>query len=124
MTGLSDRLAEPRACCGHLDSDPPYVGGDDDEIERWRATCCCGWKAERWWDQPVSAHMDLAAHMKERSTALAAELQAARTALAELLRIAQAAVDNDNPFLGEQLIDLAAAVSDARAVLGGGDDAS
>jgi hypothetical protein len=47
---------------GHMESYPPYVGGDDDEIDGWQATCMCGWAGVQ--TPSVSrAHIELIEHL-------------------------------------------------------------
>lgn len=49
--GTYDGIAarrQPPIHFGRLDSFPPYVGGDDDDISEWQAICDCGeWKGRR-----------------------------------------------------------------------------
>jgi hypothetical protein len=48
---------------GRVESFPPYVGGDDDDIDEWEAQCDCGWVAERKWDYVTSAYIDIIDHL-------------------------------------------------------------
>ena len=47
---------------GRLDAFPPYVGGDDDEIESWRASCVCGFRGTET-ESVTRAHMELIDHL-------------------------------------------------------------
>lgn len=49
---------------GRLDSFPPYVGGDDDEIDEWQAICECGWKGKKTKIVGV-AQIELITHLNE-----------------------------------------------------------
>ncbi len=73
---MSDREAEIRAKChGHLRSFPPYVGGDDDEVDGWQGECMCGWKGRETEFSGV-AQGELARHLNESISALRARLTA------------------------------------------------
>jgi hypothetical protein len=51
---------------GRLESFPPYVGGDDDEISEWQGECSCGWRAERKWSHVAGAYDDVVKHLNEQ----------------------------------------------------------
>jgi hypothetical protein len=55
---------------GRLASFPPYVGGDDDEIDEWQAICACGWFGKKS-EYVTAAHLELVAHLNR---ALAAQV--------------------------------------------------
>lgn len=58
-------MSETTEHYGRVESFPPYVGGDDDDIDEWQAECKCGWKAERRWEHVGGAHIDLIKHLNE-----------------------------------------------------------
>ena len=49
---------------GHMRSYPPYVGGDDDEIDGWQATCVCGWSGTET-EVLARAHIEMIDHLNK-----------------------------------------------------------
>jgi hypothetical protein len=47
---------------GTVETFPPYIGGDDDEIDEWRAQCQCGYRGRKW-THSVGALSDLVDHL-------------------------------------------------------------
>lgn len=52
-----------------LKSLPPYVGGDDDSIDGWQATCVCGFNGRETEYQSV-AYYELITHLNDRMNVL------------------------------------------------------
>lgn len=52
-------------CHGRLEAFPPYVGGDDDEIDEWQPACDCGWTGKRT-EHITVAFSDLVDHLNAK----------------------------------------------------------
>lgn len=64
---------------GRLNSFPPYIGGDDDEITGWQAICVCGFHGRETEFQSV-AYGELITHLNDSMN----KLQVALVEISEL----------------------------------------